>query len=344
MRRATSTPDFIASAPSGERQQNGKKSVSPTVLIVDDSSFNLKVVSRVVSQLFTSARVATASDGREGVRMYKELRAQEPDVKLAMVVMDFNMPGVDGVTAARYIRALEAMDMGEEFKRASAGDGSNASSQSGELYNSGEKREAKPKPRRVPIVMYTTELQVVLPALIEGIIDDRIPKICSKELFQSTLARHLQDEFSQFLQPSLGYDKNRAHSENDMADIMLETDTWNLEQLYESLDEPSAAANEKDGRKRARAGTGEKSKFRRGGEDSEMIDLSTKPHGRTGFFARFPKTLRKFFGLQPSKTPRNKMIERQRKGAVMSEKSAMFARIQSEDNLRYVSHDRKSTM
>ena len=330
MRRAASMPDF---AQVDGANAASRRSVPPTVLIVDDSSFNLKIVSRVVRALFTSARVVTANDGREGVQKYKELRAKEPDEKLAMIVMDFNMPNVDGVTAARYIRALEEMNLGEEFKRESAGEGSNASSQSAESTLSIEGK-TKVKCRRVPIVMYTTELQVVLPALIEGVIDDRIPKICSKELFHTTLVRHLHEEFAPFVQPCAGYDRNRAHSENDMADIMLETGTWELDELYGSLDAVEEANDAKEGRKRGRKGNTLKSKYRRGG-NSDVIDLSdASTRQRSRFFARFPQTLRKFFGKRQNKTPRDKMNERG-DGAAQPAKSTMFSRIQSEDNSRY---------
>ena len=332
MRRALSTPDFNSVTGTGTEP---RKSVRPTVLIVDDSAFNLKIVSRVVQSLFTTARVVTASDGREGVQKYKELRANEPNEKLAMIVMDFNMPKVDGVTAARYIRALEEMDLGEEFKRESAGEGSNASSQSAEWQLSNDAKTTS-KCRRVPIVMYTTELQVVLPALIEGIIDDRIPKICSKELFYTTLVRHLQEDFAPYVQPFVANDRNRAHSENDMADIMLETGTWELDELYGSLPEAEEDPGDaKEGRKRGRKGTTLKSKYRRG-DNPDVIDLSdASTRQRSRFFAKLPQTLRKLFGRRQNKTPRNRMSEHGRNGGQQPTKSTMFSRIQSEDNFRY---------
>jgi CheY-like chemotaxis protein len=335
MRRSVSVPDMIDSTASSSSPQAPRvKITTPTVLVVDDSAFNLKVVSRVVADMFVSVRVVTAQNGREGVQKYKELRASEPEEELALIVMDYNMPCVDGVTAARYIRALEAMNMGEEFKHQAKGEGSNASSQSNDgVRDSTDRGE---KYRRIPIVMYTTELHVVLPALIEGIIDDRIPKICSKDTFHATLERHLPEKYHQFVKPYMGLDRDRAHSENDVGDIMLETTgTWDLDEMYDSLGVEPAVARAHGLGKRSRTGASVKNKTLKRGEHDGIINLNSEaPKSRFGFLSRFPKSLKKLFNSKnktsKSGAPRSKLNDLH-SGGKLSGKAGMFARVQSED-------------
>ena len=67
-----------------------------TVLVVDDSPFIRRAVQRMLQPLTEVRVVATAADGREGVRMARELR---PDV----IILDIVMPGMNGLEAIRDI-------------------------------------------------------------------------------------------------------------------------------------------------------------------------------------------------------------------------------------------------
>jgi CheY-like chemotaxis protein len=122
----------------------------PTVLVVDDCSMNLRIVSKVLGAIFSDVRVEFAHDGREGIKRFEELR-NDASCELALIIVDYNMPCCDGVTASKYMRALEERRNGRAR----------------------EQSDVAALWQRVPIVMYTTELHVILPALVDGTIDDR---------------------------------------------------------------------------------------------------------------------------------------------------------------------------
>lgn len=67
-----------------------------TVLVVDDSTVDLKNLERIVSD--HGDRVLTASTGAEALARARETR---PDV----VFLDVNMPGLDGFSTARQLAA-----------------------------------------------------------------------------------------------------------------------------------------------------------------------------------------------------------------------------------------------
>ncbi|MFH7320279.1 response regulator [Desulfurivibrio sp. D14AmB] len=70
--------------------------MSKTILIVDDSTMIRRIVSQLVQQL--GYRPAVAENGRKGWEMALELT---PD----MVIMDIEMPEMDGIEATRMIKA-----------------------------------------------------------------------------------------------------------------------------------------------------------------------------------------------------------------------------------------------
>lgn len=73
--------------------------MSKLVLIVDDSKVARMILSRMIKEIDSGWEIIEAADGAEGIDVAK---AREPGT----VVMDFNMPGIDGVDAARQIKEL----------------------------------------------------------------------------------------------------------------------------------------------------------------------------------------------------------------------------------------------
>lgn len=70
-----------------------------TVLVVEDNADNLQIISYALQR--AGYKVLTAETGEEGVDM---AIASRP----FMIIMDINLPGIDGVEATRRIRASEA--------------------------------------------------------------------------------------------------------------------------------------------------------------------------------------------------------------------------------------------
>jgi two-component system, cell cycle response regulator DivK len=68
---------------------------SPLVLVIDDAVEIRELVGHMLRD--EGFRVATAPDGFQGFKMAAEV---PPDV----ILMDFDLPGMDGVEATRYLR------------------------------------------------------------------------------------------------------------------------------------------------------------------------------------------------------------------------------------------------
>jgi two-component system cell cycle response regulator DivK len=66
------------------------------VLIVEDNEFNRILLSDILT--YHGYEVSVAIDGREGLRMARELM---PD----LVLMDLQLPGIDGLTAGQRLKA-----------------------------------------------------------------------------------------------------------------------------------------------------------------------------------------------------------------------------------------------
>lgn len=65
------------------------------ILVAEDNSLNQKIVSYLLSK--SGAEVVLVPDGEEAIR---EMQANSFD----LVLMDIQMPGIDGIQTARYIR------------------------------------------------------------------------------------------------------------------------------------------------------------------------------------------------------------------------------------------------
>jgi two-component system, cell cycle response regulator DivK len=72
-----------------------------TILIVEDNEKNMKLVRDIVRH--KGHATIEASTGEDGVRLAIE---QQPD----LILMDIQLPGIDGVEALRRIRAHSALD------------------------------------------------------------------------------------------------------------------------------------------------------------------------------------------------------------------------------------------
>ncbi len=71
---------------------------APRILLVDDNAINQKVAARLLDKL--GCEVEIASDGYEAIA-----RATAPDAKYQLILMDIQMPGLDGIAATSEIKA-----------------------------------------------------------------------------------------------------------------------------------------------------------------------------------------------------------------------------------------------
>jgi CheY-like chemotaxis protein len=75
-------------------------------LVADDSRFTRKIIEALLKEKDYSSQVMTFENGLELLTAYSRLLADRKLIDIAII--DLNMPVMDGLTAARMIRALEA--------------------------------------------------------------------------------------------------------------------------------------------------------------------------------------------------------------------------------------------
>lgn len=79
------------------------------IMVVDDNDLNRELLSSLLSE--QGATVSEAVDGKEALIMFDESEIHDIDV----IIMDLNMPVMDGCDSARAIRALDREDAADVF-------------------------------------------------------------------------------------------------------------------------------------------------------------------------------------------------------------------------------------
>ncbi len=77
-------------------------------LVAEDSQFTRKIIVELIKERKFSTEVMSFENGLELITAYSKLLSEKKPIDVAII--DLNMPVMDGLTAARTLRALEAQN------------------------------------------------------------------------------------------------------------------------------------------------------------------------------------------------------------------------------------------
>lgn len=88
--------------------EDTKSSVNTYALIAEDSKFTRTLLKELILKKAITSEVMAVTNGLELISEYTKLLKR--NVRVSFAIIDLNMPVMDGLTAARTLRALEEKD------------------------------------------------------------------------------------------------------------------------------------------------------------------------------------------------------------------------------------------
>ena len=88
--------------------EDTKSSVNTYALIAEDSKFTRTLLKELILKKAITSEVMAVTNGLELISEYAKLLKR--NVRVSFAIIDLNMPVMDGLTAARTLRALEEKD------------------------------------------------------------------------------------------------------------------------------------------------------------------------------------------------------------------------------------------
>ncbi|MDH5445056.1 MAG: response regulator [Gammaproteobacteria bacterium] len=98
------TAKFDRSENNSDDSLMNNKNNKITVLYVEDNAENIKLMRHIFEGLFSSVELLIAITGEEGLEVINKI---QPD----LILMDIDLPGIDGITALRQIKSNDQLKM-----------------------------------------------------------------------------------------------------------------------------------------------------------------------------------------------------------------------------------------